>query len=296
MPGGCPVAQAEPRPQGEFGDTRRSCPRPTPSPALLGLLRAPVFRSPVETSSVPLARDTGRGSRAPNKEQRLNVLPVCALSLSPSPGAPAPALLASGPSAELRLAGSPALVTLGDGAAAAPAHGEGAVGPPGTRLQRSALPIGGTKPPLPLPRPVGTLVGLPGADPRSVSLSPLCRLLPGARLWGPVAHVRSDNLLRRLRGGSGASCWGLAVAPHSEPSNAPIVWGWGPWGSRGGGTGPPACHTPLTSPQVLQLGSGDPSLGGFGCGGSGCSPHFPGGVWMSGLSLSIPPARPPNPG
>lgn len=101
-------------PKGILGMCEGGAPLPhTPSSlAPLCLLRAlPVFRSPLEnllrTARSRCARETGRGKQAPNKEQRFNVLPVCALSLGtpgaasllPSQGGPAPAPVGSGSSA-----------------------------------------------------------------------------------------------------------------------------------------------------------------------------------------------------
>lgn len=83
-------------PRGSLGMGGGGVPLPHTPPGLapLCLLRAlPAFRSPLEnllrTACSRCARETGRGNQALNKEQRFNVLAVCALSLGLPPCHPA---------------------------------------------------------------------------------------------------------------------------------------------------------------------------------------------------------------
>lgn len=108
--------------------------------------------------------------------------------------------------------------------------------------------------------------------------------------------------------------WGLATAPRSEHSNAPIVWGWGPWGGLKRGAWDPQLPThpsPYTPrDQGAPVEEGGPFLGTgalqeleeeLDVGALGDHPLFPGWRWhpgagMSGFSLSIPQPSPPFPG
>lgn len=102
VPGVHPVPAAEPCPQGEFGDTRRRCthvPHPLQPGSALPFQSAPHVQ--VTPGKPPLYPwEMGRGHQALNKEQRLNVLHVCALSL----GIPELASLCPSPSGSDHLA------------------------------------------------------------------------------------------------------------------------------------------------------------------------------------------------